>query len=320
MARYSEIGVPQQAGFPVKRIVWSVVGLLILFTLYLSAFKTHGGEVDIVLLNGNPVRVTSPGLNFKVPYFETIHTVELRERAYPMTLEAASKDPMELPVQVTLNWAVKKEHVIDMYLQYGDLSMFEERIIKPRLPDAVKGVISTFAVNELLTKRTEVREKSKIVLLEVIPEDIVTITGFAITNIGFPKSYTDQITRVQVQREAANEQAEILRQQNYKAQERTNIARAEADAVKLKADAEAYAIRQNADADAHRIQATGKSELDNLERRGSILTKSTGIIEYQKAEAWGKGAKFPDTFIGSDGAISNMWNMMGKTPLEASKK
>lgn len=305
---------PRQ-GIPTGKIAWTVVGLLFLFTVYLSAFKTHGGEVDIVLLNGNPVRVTSPGLNFKTPYFETIHTVELRERAYPVPLEAASKDPMELPVQVTLNWAVKKEHVIDMYLQYGDLAMFEERIIKPRLPDAVKGVISTFAVNELLTKRTEVREKSKAALLDVIPEDIVTITGFAITNIGFPKQYTDQITRVQVAREAANEQSEVLRKQNYVAQERTNIARAEADAVKLKADAEAYAIRQNADADAHRIQATGKSELDNLDRRGAILSKSTGIIEFQKAEAWAKGAKFPDTFIGSDGAISNMWNMMGKTPI-----
>lgn len=320
MARIGELQREQPAGAPVRKIVWSVVGVIALFTVYLSAFNTHGGEVDIVLLNGNPVRVTSPGLNFKIPYFETTHTVELRERKYPVILEAASMDPMEIPVEVALNWAVKKEHVIDMYLQFGTLAMFEERIIKPRLPDAVKGVISTFPVNALLTKRAQVREDSKVALLDVIPQDIITITGFAITNIGFPKTYTDQITRVQVQREAANEQSEILRKQNYVAQERTNIAKAEADSVKLKADAEAYAIRQNADADAHRIQATGKSELDNLDRRGAILSKSTGIIEYQKAEAWGKGAKFPETFIGSDGAISNMWNMMGKTPLDGAKK
>jgi regulator of protease activity HflC (stomatin/prohibitin superfamily) len=61
-----------------------------------------------VLRWGPPVRVTEPGLHFKIPYVETRHTVELRERAFTKIYEPASRDPMELNVSVALNWAVNK--------------------------------------------------------------------------------------------------------------------------------------------------------------------------------------------------------------------
>jgi regulator of protease activity HflC (stomatin/prohibitin superfamily) len=176
------------------------------------------------------MRVTEPGLNFKIPFAETRQTIELRERAYVKTYESASRDPMELTVSVALNWAVNKEHVVQLYNQFGDLEQFENRIIAPRLPDAVKAVVSRFAVNELLTKRNELRDQAKDAAFAVIPQQIITITGFAVTNVEFPKAYTQQIAAVQVAREAANAQEQELRKQNFKAQEVFNSAKAQADA------------------------------------------------------------------------------------------
>ncbi|HEY1246956.1 MAG TPA: SPFH domain-containing protein, partial [Hyphomicrobiaceae bacterium] len=161
-----------------RTIALAAVALFVLLTLWLSAFNTQAGTVDIVLRWGAPVRVTEPGLNFQIPYVETHHTVELRERAYTKTYESASRDPMELNVTVALNWAVNKEHVIQMYNQFGHLDQFEQRIIAPRLPDAVKAVVSRFAVNELLTKRNELRDQARAAALAVIPQQIMTITGF----------------------------------------------------------------------------------------------------------------------------------------------
>jgi len=212
--------------------VIGAIGLFVLISAWLAAFNTQAGTVDIVLRWGAPVRVTEPGLNFKIPYVETRHTVELRERAFTKTYESASRDPMELNVSVALNWAVNKEHVVQMYNQFGDLDQFEQRIIAPRLPDAVKAVVSRFAVNELLTKRNELRDQAKAAALAVIPQQIMTITGFAVTNVEFPKAYTQQIAAVQVAREAANAQEQELRKQNFKAQEVFNTAKAQADATK----------------------------------------------------------------------------------------
>jgi regulator of protease activity HflC (stomatin/prohibitin superfamily) len=252
------------------------------------------------------VRVTEPGLNFKIPFAETRHTVELRERAYTKSYESASRDPMELNVSVALNWAINKEHVVQMYNQFGDLDQFEQRIIAPRLPDAVKAVVSRFAVNELLTKRNELRDQARAAALAVIPQQIMTITGFAVTNVEFPKAYTQQIAAVQVAREAANAQEQELRKQNFKAQEVFNSAKAQADATKAQADAEAYSIA-----------IKGKAQLDIQERQAAILKSNPLLIDWERAVRLVPGV-LPQTFVGGDGSAALMFQLGASQP--AAKK
>jgi regulator of protease activity HflC (stomatin/prohibitin superfamily) len=280
----------------------AVVSFVVLLSLWLAAFNTQAGTVDIVLRWGAPVRVTEPGLNFKIPFAETRHTVELRERAFVKTYESASRDPMELNVTVALNWAVNKEHVIQLYNQFGDLDQFEQRIIAPRLPDAVKAVVSRFAVNELLTKRTELRDQAKEAAFKVIPQQIMTITGFAVTNVEFPKAYTQQIAAVQVAREAANAQEQELRKQNFKAQETFNTAKAQADAIKAQAEAEAFAI-----------SVKGKAQLDIQERQAAILKANPLLIDWERAQKLVPGV-LPHTFVGGDGSASLLFQLGTSQP------
>jgi regulator of protease activity HflC (stomatin/prohibitin superfamily) len=287
-------------------VLLAVVGFIVLLSAWLAAFNTQAGTVDIVLRWGAPVRVTEPGLNFKIPFAETRHTVELRERAYAKTYESASRDPMELNVTVALNWAVNKEHVILMYNQFGSLDQFEQRIIAPRLPDAVKAVVSRFAVNELLTKRNELRDQARAAALGVIPQQIMTITGFAVTNVEFPKAYTQQIAAVQVAREAANAQEQELRKQNFKAQEVFNTAKAQADATKAQADAEAYSIA-----------IRGKAQLDIQQRQAEILRSNPLLIDWERAVRLVPGV-LPHTFVGGDGSAALMFQLGSSTP--AAKK
>jgi regulator of protease activity HflC (stomatin/prohibitin superfamily) len=287
-------------------IVLAAIAFFLLLSAWLAAFNTQAGTVDIVLRWGAPVRVTEPGLNFKIPFAETRHTVELRERAFTKTYESASRDPMELNVSVALNWAVNKEHVIQLYNQFGDLDQFEQRIIAPRLPDAVKAVVSRFAVNELLTKRNELRDQARAAALAVIPQQIMTITGFAVTNVEFPKAYTQQIAAVQVAREAANAQEQELRKQNFKAQEVFNTAKAQADATKAQADAEAYSIA-----------IRGKAQLDIQQRQAEILKGNPLLIDWERAVRLVPGV-LPQTFIGGDGSAALMFQLGATQP--AAKK
>jgi regulator of protease activity HflC (stomatin/prohibitin superfamily) len=283
-------------------IAVAAVVLGALLAMWLTAFNTQAGTVDIVLRWGAPVRVTEPGLNFKVPFAETRHPVELRERAFIKTYESASRDPMELNVTVAINWAVNKEHVVQMYNQFGDLDQFEQRIIAPRLPDAVKAVVSRFAVNELLTKRNELRDQARAAAFAVIPQQIMTITGFAVTNVEFPKAYTQQIAAVQVAREAANAQEQELRKQNFKAQETFNTAKAQADAAKALADAEAYAIG-----------IKGKAQLDIQERQAAILKANPLLIDWERAMRLAPGV-LPHTFVGGDGSAALMFQLGSSQP------
>ena len=285
-----------------RTIVIAAIALFVLLTAWLAAFNTQAGTVDIVLRWGAPVRVTEAGLHFKIPYVESRHTVELRERAFTKTYESASRDPMELNVSVALNWAINKKHVIQMYNQFGHLDQFEQRIIAPRLPDAVKAVVSRFAVNELLTKRNELRDQAKAAALAVIPQQIMTITGFAVTNVEFPKAYTQQIAAVQVAREAANAQEQELRKQNFKAQEIFNSAKAQADATKAQADAEAYSIA-----------IKGKAQLDIQQRQAEILKSNPLLIDWERAVRLVPGV-LPNTFVGGDGSAALMFQLGATQP------
>ena len=304
--RYVAGGPASPSGFPLG-LSWGTIGiavvlLFLLLSAWLAAFNTQAGTVDIVLRWGAPVRVTEPGLNFKFPFVETRHTVELRERAFVRTYESASREPMELKVEVALNWAVNKEHVVQMYNQFGDLDQFEQRIIAPRLPDAVKAVVSRFGVNELLTKRNELRDQAKDAAFKVIPQQIITITGFAVTNVEYPKAYTQQIAAVQVAREAANAQEQELRKQNFKAQETFNTAKAQADAIKAQAEADAYAIT-----------IKGKAQLDIQERQSAILKANPLLVDWERAQKLVPGV-LPQTFIGGDGSASLLFQLGATQP------
>ena len=55
------------------------------------------------------IDVVDPGLHVKIPYADTVEEMEVRERAFTKELAAASQDPLELPITVTVNWLVKRD-------------------------------------------------------------------------------------------------------------------------------------------------------------------------------------------------------------------
>ena len=148
------------------------IGLVALITLWLGVYRIDAGHVGVVKRFGNVIDVVDPGLHVKIPYADTVEEIEVRERAFTMKLEAASQDPLELPITVTINWLVKRSNVKELYIQFGTLAQFEARIILPRLNDAVKGVTSRYTVNDLLRKRVEYRDLSLKTLIERMPDDI----------------------------------------------------------------------------------------------------------------------------------------------------
>ena len=182
--------VPRIPRIPLRSLAafsWIPIVLLVAvaITVFLGVYRIDAGHVGIVKRFGNVIDVVDPGLHLKIPYADTVEEMEVRERAFRLELAAASQDPLELPITVTVNWLVKRTNVRNLYIQYGSLEQFEVRIIRPRLNDAVKGVTSRYKVNDLLRKRTEYRDQSQEVFAARMPNDI-QITGFSIENVGFP--------------------------------------------------------------------------------------------------------------------------------------
>jgi regulator of protease activity HflC (stomatin/prohibitin superfamily) len=282
-----------------------LIGLLVLITVWLGIYRIDAGHVGIVKRFGNVIDVVDPGLRFKFPWADTVEEMEVRERAFSMTLEAASQDPLEIPIQVTINWLVKRDHVKDLYVQFGSLEQFEKRIILPRLNDTVKGVTSAYTVNDLLRKRVEFRDISMATFSKRMPDD-VQITGFSVVNIGFPPEYTKAIRDKQVAREQSETEKFVLERQRLTSTQVTQSAEAQRDADKARADGRAYEIK-----------VQGEAQADAIRIMGAALAQNPLVVEYRKVDKW--SGTFPTTFMGGDAGANTLWSMPGTgTPPVAS--
>ncbi len=292
--------MPGPGGLSSLRIGSVLVGaiaFLVLLGIWLGIYRIDAGHVGIVKRFGNVIAVVDPGLHVKIPYADTVEEMEVRERAFTMQMEAASQDPLELPVTVTVNWLVKRNHVEELYIQFGSLDQFEKRIIQPRLNDAVKGVTSTYTVNDLLRKRAEYRDRSQQSFGARMPEAI-QITGFSIVNVGFPPEYTAAIRAKQVAREQAETEKYVLERQRLTSTQVTQTAMARRDADKARADGKAYEIKVQGEAQAEAIRIMGEA-----------LAKHPRVVEYKKVERW--GGTFPTTFMGGDAGAKTLWSLPG---------
>lgn len=277
-----------------------IIGALlfaVLFSVWLGIYRIDAGHVGVVKRFGNVIAVVDPGLHVKIPYADTVEEIEVRERAFTMNLEAASQDPLELPIVVTINWLVKRSNVKNLYIQFGTLAQFEKRIILPRLNDAVKGITSRYTVNDLLRKRVEYRDSSLKAFTERMPDD-VQITGFSVVNVGFPPEYTAAIRAKQVAREQAETEKFVLERQRLTSTQVTQSAEAQRDADKARADGKAYEIKVQGQATAEAIRIMGEA-----------LAKNPLVVEYKKVEKW--GGSFPTTFMGGDAGAQTLWSLPG---------
>lgn len=289
--------LPQGSNLSLAGMLALLVAAFVLVGVWLGIYRIDAGHVGIVKRFGNVIEVVDPGLHYKLPYADTVEEMEVRERAFSMDLDAASQDPLELPIKVTVNWLVKRAQVQDLYVQFGSLDQFEKRIILPRLNDAVKGVTSRYVVNDLLRKRTEYRDLSMKAFQDRMPDD-VQITGFSIVNIGFPPEYTKAIRDKQVAREQAETERFVLDRQKLTSTQVTQSAEAQRDADKARADGRAYEIKVQGEAQAEAIRIMGEA-----------LAKNPLVVEYKKVERW--GGTFPATFMGGETGANILWSMPG---------
>lgn len=279
------------------------IALIILSIVWMGIYRIDAGHVGIVKRFGNVIEVVDPGLHVKIPYADTVEEMEVRERAFTKELAAASQDPLEIPITVTVNWLVKRDNVRDLYIQFGSLSQFEQRIILPRLNDVVKGVASNYTVNDLLRKRTEYRDRSQQAFAARMPDDI-QITGFSVVNIGFPPEYTKAIRDKQVAREQAETERFVLERQKLTSTQVTQTAIAQRDADKARADGRAYEIK-----------VQGEAQADAVRILGEALAANPLVIDYKKIEKW--GGAFPTTFMGGEQGVTTLWQLPANGPAKA---
>lgn len=259
---------PKTGGFlkSLSRSVFVIVLVVALVVLGSLSFATiDEGYIGVKYQFGRIIDTSlSAGLNFKVPFVQTIRTVDVREQMYEMNTTAYTKDTQTVEnIQVKLNYLYDKSLIGELIRNIG-MANVETKLIIPQMQSTMKNAIGQVRAEDLVQNRAAVQENIEETLRTSLGSSGIIVVSFAMENLDFEDGFEESI-RAKV---AAEQQA--LTMQN-KTKEKEELAKqvvieaqAQADSEKIKADAQAYTI-------------------EIIQKQ---LTQSPEYIQYQKIQRW----------------------------------
>jgi regulator of protease activity HflC (stomatin/prohibitin superfamily) len=249
----------------IGKYIWVGVILLIGVILLLDSFYTiNAGYRGVLLTFGKPsIQSMNEGLHFKIPLAQHIIKMNVQTQRYDAPkASSASKDLQTVTTDVAINYFINPESAPEIYKNIG--IAYQDKIIAPAVQEVVKASTSQYTAEELITKRSEVKEKIDIGLRDRLKEFGINIQTISITNFDFSAQFNNAIESKVTAEQNALAAKNKLEQVKYEAQQRITQAAAEAEAIKI----QSQAITVSGGKDYVQLQA--------IERWNGILPQVTG--------------------------------------------
>ncbi|WP_298011858.1 prohibitin family protein [uncultured Aquabacterium sp.] len=212
-----------------------VVGALFALSLINPVVVITAGERGVKTTFGKPDdAVYEPGIHFKVPLAQSMHLMDVRIQKGEGEGDAASRDLQSVHTRIAINYHLDPRRVVDVFRSIGpSTDIAADRIIIPAAQEAVKAVTARFTAEELVTRRTEVRDAIGGLLKQKMERHGLILDEFAIVNFAFSRSFAEAIeAKVKAEQEKLKAERDLQRIE-VEAKQKVASARAEADALAL---------------------------------------------------------------------------------------
>lgn len=275
-----------------------MLGFAALITMLLSWYIVPEGHRGVISKFSKAVYQTDPGLHFKVPWMHSVVKIEVRERRSIEQLAAATQNRLPVTVDVSINWLVHPDSAMDLFIKYGSLDQFEQRILDPRLRQAAKAAISQFDADLLIRERQNVAALILQIMSELVEGYPVTITSPQLENVALPPAYLNSVLVKEQAREDALREQYNLDKQKLEAQREVQSAIAKRDSTIAIADGNAYEIERLAVAHALEIRELKSAEAEGIKEVEAALSANPLYVDYVRATQW--DGVYPQTMLGGD--------------------
>ncbi|UWZ83019.1 SPFH domain-containing protein [Occallatibacter riparius] len=120
-------------------VLLAVVAIVLLTFVLGSFFTVSTAEVAVVTRFGKFLRVAEPGLNWKVPYIDTVAgIVSLRVNQINLTMETKTKDNVFVTIPLSVQNRVRPEKVVDAFYKLSSpaqqIQSYVEQVILGHVP------------------------------------------------------------------------------------------------------------------------------------------------------------------------------------------
>jgi regulator of protease activity HflC (stomatin/prohibitin superfamily) len=238
-------------------------GVLLLIIIFGSFYTIESGQEGVLLtFSRAEIVAKDPGLHVKVPLVQKIVKFDVKTQKYEADATAASHDLQDVHAKVAVNYHLVPGATPKLFAELG--AHYEDRIIQPNVQEVVKGVTAQYSAEELITKRSEVKNAITVQLKDRLTARDIVVEDISITNFEFSESFSNAI-----EQKVTAEQLKL---------------KAERDLERIKIEAEQQAAQARGQRDAQIALAQGEQESIRLIQQE--LTRSPQYIEWLKATKW----------------------------------
>lgn len=282
----------------IKIVFFGITGTVLLWNTFLVIPTGHRGVVFDTLRGGVQKQVMSEGLHMKVPFVQYVRKLPVNTQKVIFgsntkesdfaSMKAASSDLQDVIISVTVTYHL--DHV-NIYKIYQDLGGdYVSKKIVPNAIDAVKTYTAKYKVQDILTKREEIKELVYNDLKSALAKDNIVLEDINLTDITFDEQFKKSIEEKQIAEQQAQKEKYLLDQKQVQYQAKI---------------AEAEANKQAKILEGEGIAAYNKAVQINL---------NPSVIEYKRLEnnkfaidKW--NGTYPQTYLGGNGSSIPLINI-----------
>jgi regulator of protease activity HflC (stomatin/prohibitin superfamily) len=185
-----------------------VLALFVLYIVLASFFTVRTAEVAVITRFGKFLRVAQPGLNWKVPVFDTVAgTVSLRVNQITLTMETKTKDNVFVTIPISVQNRVRPEKVYDAFYKLAD----PVAQIKSYVEQVILGHVPGMTLDEVFASQSSIAAAVKLELdadMSAFGYEIVNVLVTDIVPDSKVKSAMNDINAAQREQVAANARGE----------------------------------------------------------------------------------------------------------------
>lgn len=278
-------GAWQRLAPPLRRGLVAGAAVLLLAVLANPVVIVPAGHRGVLTTFGRvePV-VLSEGLHLRVPVAQQVALMNVQIQKGEGDGKAASRDLQHVNVRVAVNYRLEPDRAPQVFQSIGTLDAVGDRIILPAVHEAVKAAVAQFTAEELVARRTDVRQRIRGQLDDRLRERGVIVEDFAIVSFSFSKDF-----------EAAIEEKSRAEQMRLKAERDLERIRVEAEQQVIRAGAEAQALTLQRKAEAESLALQRRIEAESLALQRQQITPA--LLQWEAVRRW--DGKLPQVVAGT---------------------
>ena len=217
--------------------------ILLIFLLFMSLVTVQQGTVAVITVFGKYKRILRPGLNFKVPFIETIfRRISYQNRSMELKFQAITQDQANVNFSAMLLYSVLNED--SQTIQNVAFKFLDERNFMQALIRSVEGAVRAFVATK---KQSEVLQLRTEIILHVKEQLDILLEGWGYHLLDIQMndiSFDEVIMRSMAQVVASNNlKAAAENEGQALLITKTKGAEAEGNAIKISAEAERQAAQ-----------------------------------------------------------------------------